>query len=48
MLNNIDPYILRKHWAGDDDILVILQNILRVANEMVGKGVWEKIKKMFK
>ncbi len=47
MLNDIDPYIIRKHWAGDDDILVVVQNILKVAKDMVGEGVWEKIKSMF-
>lgn len=45
MLNNIDPCVIRRHWAGDDDILIVLQKILGAANEMVGGKIWGKIKR---
>lgn len=38
--------IVRRHWAGDGDVLELIQNIVAKADEMIGSGLWEKIKKM--
>ncbi|MCJ7595269.1 MAG: YkvA family protein [Desulfobacterales bacterium] len=53
LVNHCDPEILRRHWAGDEDILVLVQKILKFGNRMskagvLGKGVWKKMKGMFK
>ncbi len=37
----------REHWAGDGDLLGHIQEILRVADEMVGSGMWGRLKGMF-
>lgn len=47
IINNTDPEIVRKHWAGDGDVLEVIQSILKVADEMIGSGLWNKIKKKF-
>jgi len=48
MLNTVDPQIIRRHWAGDTDILIIVKNILINADNLMGKGIWDKLKRKFK
>ena len=47
LINKTNPEIVRRHWAGDKDILDLIQQILQVADEMVGSGLWKKIRKGF-
>lgn len=47
MVNNTGPEVLKKHWAGDTDILVVIQAILKVSDKMVGSGLWKKLKGRF-
>jgi uncharacterized membrane protein YkvA (DUF1232 family) len=42
-----DPELLRKYWAGEGDVLDLVQSILLKADEMIGSGLWAKIKRMF-
>jgi len=44
LVNKIDPEIIRKHWAGDEDVLNVIKKILSVADKMVGQGLWTKLK----
>ncbi len=46
ILNHTSPEVLARHWAGDEDVLVAIRRILAVADEMVGAGVWRKLKKL--
>src|SRR5690554_5989082 len=36
IVNNTDKAIVQKHWAGDGDVLNVIQQIIKVADEMVG------------
>ena len=47
LINKTNPEIVRRHWAGDKDILDLIQQIIRVADEMIGSGLWAKIRKSF-
>jgi hypothetical protein len=47
LINKTSPEIVQRHWAGDKDILDLVQQILQVAEEMVGSGLWAKILKSF-
>lgn len=47
IINNTDSEIVRRHWAGDGDVLDVIKTILELADEMVGSGLWKKIKSMF-
>ena len=47
IINNTDPAVVEKHWAGDTDVLESIKNILKSADDMVGSGLWKKIKGMF-
>jgi uncharacterized membrane protein YkvA (DUF1232 family) len=41
-----NPEPVLKHWAGDGDILVLVEKILDIADQMIGKGLWDKVKKV--
>jgi len=45
IINN-NPELVRKHWAGDGDVLEVIKSISKVADQMVGSGIWKKIKKV--
>lgn len=47
IINEVDPQIVRRNWAGEKDILVLVKTILANANNMVGSGVWKKLKRTF-
>jgi uncharacterized membrane protein YkvA (DUF1232 family) len=47
MLTRTDPEVLRRHWAGEEDILDLVQRIVKAADQMVGSGLWAKIKQRF-
>ena len=44
VINKTNPEIVRRHWAGDKDILDLIQQILQVADEMIGSGLCERIR----
>ena len=48
IINNTDPEIVRKHWAGEEDVLEVIKKILHVADRMVGSGLWTKLKHLFR
>ncbi|MFC2083635.1 YkvA family protein [Bacteroidota bacterium] len=47
IVNDVDPQIILRHWAGEQDILYIIKNVLGNANQMLGGGLWKKIKNRF-
>ncbi len=47
LINEVDPQIIRKHWAGEQDVLVLIKTILANADKMIGSKMWQKIKKRF-
>lgn len=48
IVNNTDAEVLRRNWAGEDDILELMQSLLHKADEMIGTGTWQNIKAMFR
>jgi uncharacterized membrane protein YkvA (DUF1232 family) len=48
IINETDPEIILKHWAGEEDILLLVKRIIEVADQMIGKGVLSKIKMFLK
>jgi uncharacterized membrane protein YkvA (DUF1232 family) len=47
LLNKVDAEVVKRHWAGDKDVLPFIQEILRVADELVGSSQWNRIKEKF-
>jgi uncharacterized membrane protein YkvA (DUF1232 family) len=46
-INQTDPQIVRELWAGDQEILTIIKNIVTTADKLIGSGLWKKIRKRF-
>lgn len=44
IINNTSKELVQKHWAGEGDVLSVIQHILGVADEMLGSGLWNKIR----
>jgi uncharacterized membrane protein YkvA (DUF1232 family) len=47
-INQSDPAIVRELWAGDQDILTVVKNIITAADKMIGSGMFKKLRRMFK
>ncbi len=47
VINNTEPEVVRRHWAGEGDVLEAIQSILAMADQMVGSGLWKKLKSKF-
>lgn len=45
IINEVNPDIVKRHWAGDDDILELIQHLIKLGNEVVGTGIYRTIKK---
>ena len=43
MINRVDKQIILKHWAGEEDLLVMISQFINVANEIFGSGMWRWI-----
>ncbi|SDK65581.1 YkvA family protein [Microbulbifer yueqingensis] len=41
---NENPELAERHWAGEVELLATIREILEAADEMVGSGLWQKIK----
>jgi len=52
LVNKCDADILKRHWAGEQDVLELIRRILRLGDNagragLFRKGVGKKIRKMF-
>ncbi len=48
VLESAGPEVVQRHWAGDQDVLELVRKIVEIANEMVGEGLWERLKGLVK
>lgn len=48
LLNSIDPQIVKRNWVGDIDILYLVKKILINIDKIIGKGIWDKVKRKIK
>ena len=46
-INETDPAIVRELWAGDQDVLTSIKNIITAADKLIGSGLWKKIRAKF-
>ena len=47
VINNTNTDVVKRHWAGDEDVLKLIKHILQVSNQMIGIGLLRKIGKLF-
>lgn len=36
--------VASEHWAGDGDLFEAIRRVLEIADEMVGSGLWQRLK----
>ncbi len=48
VMKNCEPSIVTRHWAGEQNILELVQQIVDVASDMLGNKIWDKLKRMVK
>jgi len=44
LVNQVDEEIVLRHWKGSADLLHRVRRILEIAEEMVGSGLWKKLR----
>ena len=44
LLKKAGKEIIMEHWAGDGDVIALIQKILDKADELVGSGVFRRFK----
>lgn len=45
LVNHVDPRLVLRHWYGRPDLLKFCRHIIAVADEMIGEGLWRKVKR---
>jgi uncharacterized membrane protein YkvA (DUF1232 family) len=45
IINNTGPEVVRRHWAGEEDVLEVVRLVLRQATSILGK-LWGKLVKV--
>jgi uncharacterized membrane protein YkvA (DUF1232 family) len=40
--------VAKELWAGDGDLFEAIRRVLEIADEMVGSGLWERLKKLLR
>ena len=46
IMNAVDQRVLTRHWAGQGNLLGVIQQIVKVADRMVGAGLWARLKRL--
>ena len=46
-INENDPAVVRELWAGDQDVLTSVKNIVTAADKLIGSGLWKKLRSKF-
>ncbi|MBC8344560.1 MAG: DUF1232 domain-containing protein [Bacteroidetes bacterium] len=46
ILSSTDSAVINEHWAGEEDIFIKTKEIIQKADDMLGSGLVNKIKKM--
>lgn len=48
IVNKTNGAIVQKHWAGEAEVLPIIQQILHYADNMLGSGLFKRVKRIIK
>ncbi len=46
VINHGHERIAREYWAGDEDLLVVVQRLTAMAGELLGKTKWSKLQRI--
>lgn len=45
VINDTSAQLVRKYWAGEHDVLLLIKNILANADRFLGKGLWGRLRR---
>ena len=45
LINRTSSEVVARHWAGNGDILLLIRQILHMADKMLGSGLWGRVQK---
>ena len=45
VMKEVDKSVIERHWAGDHEILPLVQQIIVKADQMLGGGAWRRLQK---
>ena len=48
IVGQTDMAVIRQHWSGSEDVLLMIQKVLNAADSLVGTDLLNRIKKMVK
>ncbi len=46
VMGSVDASVVREHWSGGEDVLGMIQRVLKAADSLIGKDMVAKIKRM--
>jgi uncharacterized membrane protein YkvA (DUF1232 family) len=46
LINNVEPEVVQRHWAGDRDLLEFVQQVLNDADAMLGFSAWNRLRQL--
>ncbi|NLE85414.1 MAG: DUF1232 domain-containing protein [Myxococcales bacterium] len=46
LLKSTSAEVLRRHWAGEGDVLGVIQRVLDVADGALASGLWSRLKSL--
>lgn len=47
IINSGQGEIAKELWAGDGDVLALIQQIVSASDDMLGAGVWKRLRSLF-
>jgi uncharacterized membrane protein YkvA (DUF1232 family) len=48
LLTSVDASVLKQHWSGNEDLLLVIKNVLAAADNLVGSNMLSRLKKIVK
>jgi uncharacterized membrane protein YkvA (DUF1232 family) len=46
IVSNTNPEVVQRHWAGDRNVLELIQNVVERADAMLGAVTWRRVRKL--
>ncbi len=43
-INEVDSVIVQRNWAGEADVLEKIRHVIKIADQMIGAGLWKKLR----
>ena len=47
VLKTTSPDVLKRHWAGEQDVLEAVSKVMDAADQLLGSGLWSRLKKLY-